>query len=333
MASLIHIVALVLTETTQLRLREVFSYGRYLRQKFGVRVSKVPIALPGFTCPNIDGVLARGGCTYCDNESFSPNLALAPKIKSKVNFSTNLMLDKQLEALSYQYAKTSTKLAKKYKSKAFLVYFQAFSNTYAPLDSLKKLYETALTLPNVVGISIGTRSDCVNDEILDYLSELSTKCELWLEFGVQSIFNETLEKINRAHTYENTKEAIIKAKKRGIKVCAHLIFGLPDETKEMMLASVQEIINLEVDSVKFHPLYVVSNTALANSYNKNEWKPLLEEDYINILTDAILMLPNTISIQRFSAGDSTLLAPDWCSDKHNQMKNIKDALLSIGLKL
>lgn len=322
-----------MTETTQRLLREVFSYGRYLRQKFGVRVSKVPIALPGFTCPNIDGMLARGGCTYCDNESFSPNLALAPKIKSKVNFSTNSMLDKQLEALIYQYTKTSLKLATKYKSKAFLVYFQAFSNTYAPLESLKKLYETALSFPNVVGISIGTRSDCVNDEILDYLQELSQKCELWLEFGVQSIFNETLEKINRAHTYENTKEAILKAKARGIKVCAHLIFGLPDETKDMMLASVAEIIALGIDSVKFHPLYVVSNTALANSYNKNEWQPLSEDEYIEILLEAIEMLPANISIQRFSAGDSTLLAPMWCSNKHNQMNNIKNALLTIGLKL
>jgi radical SAM protein (TIGR01212 family) len=188
-------------------------------------------------------------------------------------------------------------------------------------------------LPNVVGISIGTRSDCISDEILDYLGELSKNYEVWLEFGVQSIFDETLEKINRAHSFENVSSAILAAKQRGLNVCAHLIFGLPDETKEMALKSVEAVCALGADSIKFHPLYVVNNTALANSYKKGEWKPLSEDEYLDILAEAVLMLPETISIQRFSAGDAVLLAPDWCSNKNKQMLAIKQKLAENGLLL
>lgn len=313
------------------QLREVFTFGRYLRQKFGQRISKIPISLPGFTCPNIDGLLARGGCIYCDNESFSPNLNSNNKIKYLVNFEKNDMLEHQLATLAFQYIGTSKKLEKKFKSSAFLVYLQSFSNTYAPLNSLKAIYESALSLPNSVGLSIGTRSDCISDELFEYLGNIAKTKEIWLEFGVQSVFDKTLAKINRAHDFASVENAISKAKYYGLNVCAHLIFGLPGENKEMCLSSVQKVLDLGIDSIKFHPLYAVKNTVLANLYNKKEWVPLNEKEYLDILIDAILMLPPSVSIQRFSAGDLSLLAPDWCVDKNSQMKAIRDLLKNFEL--
>ena len=314
-------------------MRELFTFGRYLRQKFGQRISKVPISLPGFTCPNIDGTLARGGCIYCDNESFSPNLNANGKIKYRVSFEKNDMLEHQLDAMKSQYGITSARLAKKFKSNAFLVYLQSFSNTYAPLDSLKTIYETALSLPNAVGLSIGTRSDCVSDELFEYLNTLSHSNEIWLEFGVQSAFNETLHKSNRAHDFESVASAIQKAKKHNLNVCAHLIFGLPNESHDMCLKSVSHILALGIDSIKFHPLYAVANTALANMYNKGEWKPLCEDEYLDILMDAINMLPPNVSIQRFSAGDSSVLAPSWCADKNAQMSAVRARLYANDIAL
>jgi hypothetical protein len=186
----------------------------------------------------------------------------------------------------------------------------------------------------VVGLSIGTRSDSITDETLEYLSELAKTKEIWIEFGIQSVYDETLDKINRGHNAENVKKWILKSKEAGLNVCGHLIFGLPGETQEMMLRTAKEAYEWGIDSVKYHPLYVVKRTALANEYMRGEFEPISEELYLDTLVKAIAMKPEHVSVQRVTAGidDDSLLAPQWCRDKNKQIKHINQALKKIGLK-
>ena len=314
-------------------MKKVFTIGRYFRKKFGEDVYKVPLSIQGFTCPNIDGTVAKGGCTFCLNESFSPNLAKqSKKFYLNPEAKENPLLKKQLEQVRIQYSATSKRLAAKYGVKKFLAYFQSFTNTYAPIDTLKALYEEALRQPGCIGLSIGTRSDSVTDEILDFLVELSQSKEIWIEYGIQSIYDETLEKINRGHDSANVKRWIEHSKAKGLNVCGHVIFGLPDENEQMMLDTVRESIKWGIDSIKIHPLYVVKNTALAVDYLKGKFEPIDEETYIKLLVESIKILPSHISIQRVTAGigDDSLLAPQWCRNKHEQMKHIRYALKEAG---
>ena len=312
-------------------MRQLNTIGRYFRSKFGCQVYKVPLSIGGFTCPNIDGTVAKGGCTFCENDSFSPNLA---KEKQKIKLSPksleNPFLQMQLAQLELQYNATKARLEKKFKAKKFIAYFQSFTNTYAPIETLKALYEKALSLDGVIGLSIGTRTDCVNDEILDYLVSLQDKgIEIWVEYGVQSIYDETLKTINRGHDAQNLIEWIVKTKAKNLKVCAHLIFGLPNETETMMLETVQKVIELKVDSVKFHPLYVVKNTLLTKDFLNRTFVPIGEDDYIKILVKSLKMLPSEVIVQRTTAGidNETLLGPLWCKNKHYLVNKIKKSLL------
>jgi len=310
-------------------LKHLNTIGRYWRNKYGEKVYKIPISISGFTCPNIDGTVAKGGCTFCENESFSPNLKDNSKFKLNLLSTENPYLENQLKQLQMQFEATRDVLKNKFGAKKFIVYFQSFTNTYAPLATLKALYEKALSFDNVVGLSIGTRTDCITDETLDYLAELSQTKEIWVEYGIQSIYDETLEKINRGHGYDNIKDWIKKTKEKDLLVCGHMIFGLPDETQEMMLKGVEESVKLGIDSIKFHPLYVVENTLLTIDYKQGDFHPISQEEYIDTLIKSIKMLPENVSISRVTAGisDSTLLDPSWCNNKHKQMHNIKQALL------
>ncbi|MFW2555273.1 TIGR01212 family radical SAM protein [Aliarcobacter butzleri] len=314
-------------------LKNVLTIGRYLKNKFGEKVYKIPISISGFTCPNIDGTVARGGCSFCENDSFSPNLQeKRTKFKLNPKISENPYLENQLKQLEIQFFATKKRLENKFGVKKFIVYFQSFTNTYAPFDTLKALYEKALSFDNVIGLSIGTRTDCMTDEILDFLVEKSKDKEIWIEYGIQSFFDETLVKINRGDTVSNMKYWIKRTKDRGLKVCGHLIYGLPNETQEMMLETFKQTLELEVDSIKFHPLYVVKNTLLTNDFRKGRFTPISEELYIDTVVKSIINLPNNVSVQRVTAGidDSTLLSPQWCKDKHQQMKNIRLALEKEG---
>ena len=300
--------------------KQLPTFGRYLKTKFKARVQKLPVGLSGFTCPNIDGTVAKGGCTFCLNESFSPNLAQNAKITLNLTSTANPLLKQQISELDEQIRSTQ-KTMRRYGVQKFLVYFQSFTNTYAPFSTLKILYEKALSYPDVVGLSIGTRSDSVSDEVYDYLAELSKTKEIWIEFGVQSVFDKTLKKINRGHDAANAKKAILKAKSKGLNVCAHLIFGLPDETKEMMLQTAKEVYSWGIDSVKYHPLYVVKNTMLANDFKSGKFKPISKEEYADVLKEALKIKPEHITIQRITAGidDDTLLSPEWCGWDKNKM--------------
>lgn len=314
-------------------MRRVLTFGRYYKKLIKKRVKKIPLGISGFTCPNIDGTVARGGCTFCENESFSPNLSKSSK-KFFLNptLKTNPILQKQLLEIEFQYSSTK-RYYEKLGFEKFLAYFQSFTNTYAPLDTLRALYEKALAMDSCFGLSIGTRSDSVTDEILDYLKELDKNYEIWIEYGIQSIFDETLDRINRGHSSKNVEIWIKKSKDKGLKVCGHVIFGLPGENRDMMLKTVEKSIEWGIDSIKIHPLYVVKNTALAIEYQKGKYVPISKEDYISTLVEAIKLLPQDMIVQRVTAGigDDTLIAPKWCSNKNTQLKDIRDALKKEGI--
>jgi len=318
-------------------MEQVYTFGNYLKNKFSKKVYKVGINISGFTCPNIDGTVAKGGCTFCENDSFSASTGEAQELKGfylNLNSTSNPNLQRQLDQLEIQFNAISKRQREEYGAEKFLVYFQSFTNTYAPFDTLKALYDKALSFDNVLGLSIGTRSDSITEETLAYLSELSKDKEIWIEFGIQSVYDETLEKINRGHDSQNVKKWILKSKENGLNVCGHLIFGLPGESKEMMLETSKQAYSWGIDSVKYHPLYVVKKTALANDFVKGKFTPISEDDYLDVLLKSISMKPDNVSVQRVTAGinDSSLLSPDWCRDKNIQIKNINKILKTIGLK-
>ncbi len=318
-------------------MQQIYTYGSYLKNKFDVKIYKVGINISGFTCPNIDGTVAKGGCTFCENDSFSASTDAVQALKGfhlNLNSVENPFLDKQLQQLEYQFNAISKRQKREYGAQKFLVYFQSFTNTYAPFETLKALYQKALSFENVVGLSIGTRSDSITQETLEYLSELSETKEIWIEFGIQSVYDETLVRINRGHDSANVKEWIIKSKKAGLNVCGHLIFGLPSETQEMMLETSKAAYEWGIDSVKYHPLYVVKRTALANEFTRGEFTPISEEEYLDVLVKSIQMKPQNVSVQRVTAGidDDSLLAPSWCRNKNLQIKNINKVLKPLGLK-
>ena len=314
-------------------MKKLKTFGAYLRKKYKVKVKKIPLAISGFTCPNIDGTVAKGGCTFCENDSFSPNLSKnKDKFFLNLNSKSNPLLQKQLLQVKMQLSKGKNEYGALGYQK-FLAYFQAFTNTYAPFDTLKALYEEALKEKDIIGLSIGTRSDSVQEEVYEYLSKLSKDKEIWIEFGIQSFFDETLKRINRGHDSKSIVDAIKKAKKYNLKVCGHLIFGLPGEDKAMMLESAKKAFDLGIDSVKFHPLYVVKNTLLANEYKKGKFIPISMQEYLEVLVEAIKIMPKDILIQRVTAGieDDSLLAPKWCGKSKNyQMAQIRKALLANG---
>ena len=318
-------------------MKQIYTFGNYLRKKFHAKVYKVGINISGFTCPNIDGTVAKGGCTFCENDSFSASTNETKELKGfhlNLDSKENPFLEKQLEQLQLQFDAISTRQKREYGAKKFIVYFQSFTNTYAPFETLKALYEKALAFDDVVGLSIGTRSDSITQETLDYLASLAKTKEIWIEFGIQSVYDTTLEKINRGHDSANVKEWILKSKAAGLNVCGHLIFGLPDETQEMMLKTAKEAYSWGIDSVKYHPLYVVKRTALANEYMRGEFTPINEAEYLDTLIKALQMKPENVNVQRVTAGinDDSLLAPQWCRDKNEQIKHINTALKKVGLK-
>jgi len=318
-------------------MEQIYTFGNYLKSKFACKVYKVGINISGFTCPNIDGTVAKGGCTFCENDSFSASTGETQELKGfhlNLDSTSNPNLQKQLKQLEMQFSAISKRQREEYGAQKFLVYFQSFTNTYAPFETLKALYDKALSFDNVVGLSIGTRSDSITDETLEYLAQLNKDKEIWIEFGIQSVYDETLDKINRGHSSDNVKEWILKSKEKGLNVCGHLIFGLPDETQEMMLETSKQAYEWGIDSVKYHPLYVVKKTALANDFIKGKFTPISEEEYLNVLVKSIQMKPDNVSVQRVTAGidDDSLLSPSWCRDKNIQIKNINKALKPIGLK-
>ncbi len=281
------------------------SYSDYFRKTFGERVQKITVDA-GFTCPNRDGSLARGGCTYCNNDAFNPSYCHPEK-----------SIAQQVQE-GIEFHKVRYRRANKY-----LVYFQAYSNTYASLERLKELYEQALQQEDVLGLVIGTRPDCVDDAKLDYLQMLSEKYYIMVEYGLESIYDESLQRVNRQHTFLRSKEALEATAARGIHTGAHFIFGLPGESRNMMLESVNTISKLPLKTIKFHQLQIVEGTAMARDYKNNpqDYDLFSLDDYIDFIIRFTEKLNPEFIIERF-AGEVPpryLAGPGWGLIRNDQI--------------
>ena len=264
--------------------RRYNSYSNFFRKKFGQRVQKLSVDA-GFTCPNRDGTISQEGCIFCNNNAFNPSYCQPQK-------SITQQLEEGIEFHRWRYR----------KSMSFLAYFQAFSNTYKPLDKLQRLYGEALAHPQVVGIVIGTRPDCVDDEKLDYLQELSKKCFVSLEYGIESCYNNTLKYINRGHDFATTRRAIEATAERGIHTGGHLIFGFPGETRQMMLDEADIVSSLPINSLKMHQLQILSNTHLEYDYHNNPhlYPAWQLDEYVDFVADFVERIRPDIVIERFA---------------------------------
>lgn len=260
------------------------SYTGYFKKIYGERLQKVVID-GGFTCPNRDGTVARGGCTYCDNRAFHPGYS-TPELSIKEQ------IDEGIKFHKVRY-RTATR---------FLAYFQPYSNTYAPLERLKTLYEEALSHPQVAGIVIGTRPDCVDEEKLDYIASLAREHVVVLEYGIESCYDRTLKRINRGHTFAQAEAALKMTAERGIRQCAHFIFGLPGESVGDMLAEAAVINTLPLDSLKFHQLQIVKGTAMEREFagKREDFVTFELEEYIDFFIDFLERLRPDLFIERFA---------------------------------
>ncbi len=259
------------------------SFVGYFKRKYGERLQKIVLDA-GFTCPNRDGKVGRGGCTYCDNAAFHPSYSTAGK-------SLHQQMDEGIEFHKVRYRTTEH----------YLAYFQSFSNTYAPLERLKQLYEEALSHPSVVGIVVGTRPDCVDEQKLDYLAELAKEHVVIVEYGIESCYDETLRRINRGHDFETARRAVEMTAQRGLDVGVHFILGLPGETRQMMLDSCAMINALPIRSVKFHQLQIVKGTRMEQEYAvcPEDFERFTLDEYLDFFVDMLERLRPDIFIERF----------------------------------
>ncbi len=286
--------------------KRYYPYSKYLFETFGTKVYKITLD-GGFNCPNRDGTISSGGCIFCDevgsySRCASDNLSVAQQIKSSI------------EHLSAQF-----------KAKKFIAYFQSFSNTYANLEKLQKTYDEAFCDDRIVGISIGTRPDCVDDNKLDLIKTYKNP---WIEYGLQSANDETLKLINRGHDYECFKNAVIETKKRGIKVCAHIILGFENETKEMMLNTAKKLAELNIDGIKIHMLTVLADSPLYKKYSQKPFYLMDMEQYCEIVCDILELLPKTTTIQRIAGTgfSETTIAPKWVNRRF-EILNMIDKIM------
>jgi radical SAM protein (TIGR01212 family) len=278
--------------------RRYYPFSRFLRERFGGRVWRVTVD-GGFTCPNVDGTVTTGGCVYCDNRSFSPNRRL-PRTDVRTQVRRGVEL-----------------LGRRHGANRFLAYFQAATNTHAPVPRLRQLYDAALEHPQVVGLAVGTRPDSVPDPVLDLLGEYARSRYVCLELGLQSRHDRSLDWMNRGHHFDAFVDAVARARGRGLDLCAHAILGLPGETAEDMLQTADALAELPVDAVKIHNLHVVRGTPMEAMYHAGTVPMLTREDYVAIVCDFLERLPAEMVIHRLN-GDAPpdyLVAPAWCLEK------------------
>ena len=293
----------------------VHTYGRASSARYGQRVHKIALNA-AFTCPNRDGSKGRGGCTFCNNSSFNPN-------------------GRQPVPIAAQIAAGRRVIQKRTGARRYLAYFQAYTNTYADPAQLRQLYDSALAEADVIGLSVGTRPDCVPAVVLDLLAEYQARgYEVWLELGLQSSFDKTLQAVNRGHDFAEYRHAVKAARDRGLQVCTHLIVGLPGETAWHSRVSLERVLAEGVDGLKLHPLHVVKGTQLANTWRRGEYQPLSMADYIHTVADLVELTPPEIIYHRLTgtAAVSILLAPGWCSQKWRVLNGIAQELQLRGTR-
>ena len=291
----------------------VNTFGQDLLRRFGQRVHKLAINA-GFTCPNRDGSKGRGGCSFCNNVSFSPNARALPDVAKQIESGRRV-------------------LRRRTGAKRFIAYFQAYTNTYADVSELDQLYRQALAEPDVVGLSIGTRPDCVPPAVLDLLAVYQAEGrEIWLELGLQSAFDETLRKVNRGHDLAEYEQAVKAARQRGLSVCTHLIVGLPGEDQSHAMSSLNQVLSMGVDGLKLHPLHVVKGTRLANQWRGAEYEAWSQSDYVDTVVRMVSNTPNNIVYHRLTgtAAENILLAPAWCARKWQVLNAITERFTELG---
>lgn len=269
-------------------------YGTWIRRQFPYRVQKISIDA-GFTCPNRDGRISTGGCIYCDNRTFNPSYC------------------QRRHSVTQQLEEGKRFFAHKYPDMKYLAYFQAFTNTYAPLSQLKALYEEALQVDDIVGIVIGTRPDCVSDELLDYLAELNQRTFVLVEYGIESANNDTLLRINRGHSFEQSQEAIQRTHQRGLLTGAHIILGLPGEDVAESLRQASIISSLPIDILKIHQMQIIRGTRLAEEFAANPFHIYTVDEYIQLIAEYIQRLRPDLILERFvsQSPKELLIAPHW----------------------
>ncbi|MDR3999975.1 MAG: TIGR01212 family radical SAM protein [Hallella sp.] len=288
-------------------------YSHWIREQFPFRVQKISVDA-AFSCPNRDGRLSLGGCTFCDNKTFNPSYCDRGK------------------SITQQLEEGKAFFAKKYPEMKYLAYFQAYSNTYAPLEELKRKYEEALAVDDVVGLVIGTRPDCVSDEALDYLQQLNQRTFLIVEYGIESANDNTLRRINRGHTFDCSRQAIIKAHQRGIITCGHIILGLPGEDEEEMLHQASTISQLPLDILKLHQLQIIKGTPLAKEYEAHPFHVFSAEEYVNLVIRYVSQLRNDLVLERFvsQSPPNMVIAPKWGLKNHEFTDLLNKRIRELG---
>ena len=286
-------------------------YGIWLKNELGMKVQKISLNA-GFTCPNRDGRVGTGGCTYCNNQTFNPDYCVTTK------------------SITQQLEEGKQFFARKYPDMKYLAYFQAYTNTYDALDNLKAKYEEALSVPDVVGLVIGTRPDCMPDALLDYLAELNRRTFLLVEYGIESVCDSTLQRINRGHTHAQTVDAVRRTAARGIRTGAHLILGLPGESREAILAEADILSALPLTTLKLHQLQLIRGTRMAEEYEQNpsDFHLFTPDEYIDLVIDFIERLRPDLVLERFvSQSPSSLLAiPGWGLKNHEFVDRLRHRL-------
>ena len=289
--------------------KRYYDLNTYFRSLFGCRVQKITIDA-GLSCPNRDGRISTGGCIYCNARGSGTGA-----------FGRGLSITDQL-------LQGKSSLSRRYKAKKFIAYFQSFSNTYAPLEILRRMYDEALAVEDIVGLAIGTRPDCIDEAVLELLQSYASKYLIWIEYGLQSARDKTLELINRGHDFRCFKNAVDLTLNRGIKVCVHVILGLPGETRSDMMHTAKSIADLGIDGIKLHLLYVVKGTRLEAIYRQGKYTCLEQEEYVDLVCDFLESIPPGMIVQRLT-GDphpQELVAPQWALKKGETLAKIRETL-------
>jgi radical SAM protein (TIGR01212 family) len=290
--------------------KRYYSWNQYLRNHFGEKVFKIPLDA-GFDCPNRDGNVAYGGCTFCSERG-----------------SGDFAGDRR-DDLVTQFHTIKDRMHKKWKSGKYIGYFQAYTNTYAPVETLRKYFEVILEQEGVVGLAIATRPDCLPDDVVDYLAELNKRTFLWVELGLQTIHERTALLINRAHDYQCYKDGVEKLRKHGINVCAHIINGLPLEDHKMMMETAQEVAKLDVQGIKIHLLHLMKKTPMVKQFEKGLLEFMNLDDYVNLVVDQLEVLPPEMVIHRLT-GDGPadiMIGPMWSMNKWSVLNGIEAELV------
>ncbi|MEH7482877.1 TIGR01212 family radical SAM protein [Neobacillus drentensis] len=285
------------------------TWNYHLRGQFGHKVFKVALD-GGFDCPNRDGTVAHGGCTFCSASGSG-------------DFAGN-----RVETLETQFNEIKEKMHTKWKDGKYMAYFQAFTNTHAPVDVLREKYESVLNQEGVVGLSIATRPDCLPDDVVEYLAELNQRTYLWVELGLQTVHERTASLINRAHDFQCYKDGVTKLRKHGIRICSHIINGLPLESYDMMMETAHEVAKLDVQGIKIHLLHLLKGTPMVKQYEKGMLEFLSQEDYVNLVCDQLEILPPEMIVHRIT-GDGPIdlmVGPMWSVNKW-EVLNAIDAKL------